>query len=196
MHITVRAAQSGIKHQYDRPTCVPFAVTALHEYTYDVLNGLKKAAEIDLSEEFLYYQCKRLDGLGANSTGTTISAASASLATDGQSLESLCPYKVSGPPGIMTPPNPSAIADGKSRRLLGLQQLTLSISSVRNSLRLSKPVIAVLEWFSNAYLTQLGRIEIPRSADRALGRHAVLIVELEEEPAAGCCLITFKNSWG
>jgi len=196
MHISVRAAQTGVKHQYDRPTCVAFAVTALHEYTHDVLKGLKKASEIDLSEEFLYYHCKRLDGLGPNSTGTTISAASASLAADGQSLESLCPYKVSCPPGLTTPPNPSAFADGKARRLLGLQQLNLSLSSIQNSLTLSKPVIAVLDWFSNAYVTQLGRIEIPRTTDRLLGRHAVLIVELEEEPRGGLCLITFKNSWG
>ena len=90
MHISVRAAQSGVKHQYDRPTCVAFAVTAFHEYAHDVLKGLKKASEIDLSEEFLYYHCKQLDGLGPNSTGTTVSAASASLAANGQSLESLC----------------------------------------------------------------------------------------------------------
>lgn len=196
MYISVRAAQSDVKHQYDRPTCVAFAVTAYHEYAHDVLKGLKKASEINLSEEFLYYHCKQVDGSGPNSTGTTISAASASLATNGQSLESLCPYIVSCPPGVITPPNPKAFADGKLRRLLGLRQLNLSLSSIRNCLMLSKPVIAVLEWFSNAYVTQLGRIEIPRTTERLLGRHAVLIVELEEEPRRGLCLMTFKNSWG
>jgi C1A family cysteine protease len=196
MHISVRGAQSGVKHQYDRPTCVAFAVTAYHEYAHDVLKGLKKASEIDLSEEFLYYHCKQLDGLGPSSTGTTISAASAALAVNGQSVESLCPYKRSCPPGLIPSPTPSAFADGKLRPLLGLQQLNLSLSSIQNCLMLSKPVIAVLDWFSNAYVTQLGRIEIPRTTDRLLGRHAILIVELEEEPRAGLCLITFKNSWG
>lgn len=196
MHFSVRAAQSAVKHQYDRPTCVAFAVTAYHEYAHDVLKGLKKASEIDLSEEFLYYHCKQLDGLGPSSTGTTISAASASLAANGQSLETLCPYNVVRPPGLIAPPNPEAFADGKLRCLLGLQQLNLSLSSIKNALRLSKPVIAVLDWYSNAYVTQLGRIEIPRTTDRFLGRHAILIVELEEQATAGGWLLTFKNSWG
>lgn len=196
MHISVRAGQSGIKNQYDRPTCVAFAVTAFHEYAHDVSNGLKEVAEIDLSEEFLYHQCKRIDGLGTNSTGATISAASASLAADGQCLESLCPYKMSGSAGYMAAPNASAFADGKGRRFLGLQQLSLSLSNIQKSLTLSRPVIAVLDWFSNAYVTQRGRIEIPRTTDRLLGRHAVLIVELEDQPTTGFCLITFKNSWG
>ncbi|MGD1101730.1 MAG: C1 family peptidase [Terriglobia bacterium] len=196
MHISVCATQSAVKNQHDRPTCVPFAVTALHEYTYDVLKGLKKAAEIDLSEEFLYYHCKQRDGLGAISTGTTMFAASASLAMDGQSLEGLCPYQLFLPKVNLVPPTDVALADGKTRLLLGLQQLNLSLSSIRDSLRLSRPAIAVLDWYSNAYLTRLGRIEVPRPTDRFLGRHAVLIVGLEEEPQTGFCMITFKNSWG
>ena len=35
MRLTVRHAQTPVKHQYDRPTCVAFAVTALHEYAVD-----------------------------------------------------------------------------------------------------------------------------------------------------------------
>ena len=57
-------------------------------------------------------------------------------------------------------------------------------------------MIAVVDLYSNAYVTQLGRIEIPRPTDRFLGRHAVLVVELEEEIRAGFGMITFKNSWG
>lgn len=196
MQISVRGTQSVVKNQHDRPTCVAFAVTALHEHAYDVLMGLKKTAEVDLSEEFLYYHCKQRDGLGANSTGTTMSAASASLGTDGQSLETLCPYQPSPPKANLDPPTHIALADGKTRLLLGLHRLKLSLSSVRDSLRHSRPVIAVLNLYSNAYVTQLGRIEIPRPTDRFLGRHAVLIVELEEEIRPGHGMLTFKNSWG
>jgi len=196
MQTSVRGTQSVVKNQHDRPTCVAFAVTALHEHAYDVLKGLKKTAEVDLSEEFLHYHCKQRDGLGANSTGTTVSAACASLGTDGQSLETLCPYQPSPPKANLGPPTRIAVADGKTRLLLGLQRLKLSLSSVRGSLRLSRPVIAVVDLYSNAYVTQLGRIEIPRPTDRFLGRHAVLVVELEEEIRAGFGMITFKNSWG
>ena len=196
MQISVRGNQSVVKNQHDRPTCVAFAVTALHEHAFDVLMGLKRTAEVDLSEEFLYYHCKQRDGLGANSNGTTMSAASASLGTEGQSLETLCPYQPPSPKARLEPPTRIALADGKNRLLLGLQRLKLSLSSVRGSLRHSRPVIAVLDLYSNAYVTQLGRIEIPRPTDRLLGRHAVLIVELEEEIGTGLGMITFKNSWG
>ncbi len=196
MRISVRASQSDVKNQHDRPTCAVFAVTALHEHAYDVLKELKTTAQIDLSEEFLYYHCKKRDGLGTNSTGTTMSTASASLTTDGQSLESLCPYQLSLSKIHLVPPTPAALADARTRLLLGLRRLDRSLSSIRDSLRLSRPVIAVLDWYSNAYITRLGQIEIPRETERFLGRHAVLIVELEEEPRAGLCIITFKNSWG
>jgi len=196
MQISVRGTQSVVKNQHDRPTCVAFAVTALHEHAHDVLKGLKKRAEVDLSEEFLHYHCKQRDGLGAKSAGTTMSAASTSLETDGQSLETLCPYQPSPPKADVDPPTDIALADGKTRLLLGLQQLKLSLSSVRGSLKHSRPVIAVMDLYSNAYVTQLGRIEIPRPTDRFLGRHAVLIVELEEEVRGGLGMITFKNSWG
>jgi Papain family cysteine protease len=196
MQISVRAEQSDIKNQYDRPTCVPFAVTGLHEHANDVLNGPKKTAEIDLSEEFLYYHCKQRDGLGPNSTGTTMSAASASLATDGQSLESLCPYQLSLSKAGPEPPTQVALADGKTRLLVGLKRLNLSLFSIQESLALCRPVVAVLDWYSNAYVTRLGRIEMPQPTDRFLGRHAVLIVEIKGERVGGSCTMTFKNSWG
>jgi len=196
MQISVRGSQSDVKNQHDRPTCVAFAVTALHEHTFDVLKASKKKAEVDLSEEYLYHHCKKRDGLGPNSTGTTMSAASASLTTDGQSLETLCPYQPFLSKVNLVSPTQDALADGKTRLLLGLRRLNLSVSSIRDSLRLSRPVIAVLDWYSNAYVARLGRIEMPGPTDRFLGRHAVLVVELEEEPQAGLCMIAFKNSWG
>ena len=196
MQISVRAGQSDVKNQHDRPTCVAFAVTALHEHAYDVLNGAKARAEIDLSEEYLYYHCKKRDGLNHNSAGTTIVAASASLTTDGHALETLCPYQPFLRKGDSVSPTQAALADGKTRLLPGLRRLNPSLASIRDSLRLSRPVIAVLDWYSNAYLAPKGCIDLPGPADRLLGRHAILVVEYAKEPTSGAWTITFKNSWG
>ncbi len=57
------------------------------------------------------------------------------------------------------------------------------------------PVVAILDLHSNAYLAPAGRLEFPQPGDRPIGRHAILIVELEDfssEPS----VISFKNSWG
>jgi C1A family cysteine protease len=196
VYLSVRGTQSAVKSQQDRPTCVAFAVTALHEHVHDVLQASIKAAEIDLSEEYLHYYCKRHDGLGPNCTGTTVSAASVSLATEGQSLETLCPYQSSVlKPGRVSPTR-AARADGKTRLLPDLRRVDRSLSSIQDFLSRSKPVLAVLDWFSNSYLAKSGLIDMPGPNDRLLGRHAVLIVEIEDETQPGKCMICFKNSWG
>jgi hypothetical protein len=87
MRISTLDRQSAAKNQHDRPTCVAFALTALHEYVLDVLKEAKLMAEIDLSEEFLHCHAKKRDGLGPGCAGTTVAAALASLAAEGQSLE-------------------------------------------------------------------------------------------------------------
>jgi len=197
MLISVKASQGPVRDQHDRPTCVAFAVTALHEHLHLVRTGLDKTVDLDLSEEFLYYHCKQRDGLGVKSTGTTISAASGSLAKQGQSLEALCPYQLRphAPRSKLTPPAPAALADGRTRLLSGLTRLPQSLASVRRSLKAGMPVVAVLDLHSNAYLTVAGQIELPRPGDRPIGRHAVLIVELEDRSGEPC-RIFFKNSWG
>jgi len=196
MLISLRGTQSAVKRQFDRPTCVAFAVTALHEHAYDVLKCSKMTAEIDLSEEFLHYHCKKHDGLGPNRKGTTVAAASTSLAGHGQSLECYCPYHPNLSESTPWTPTGEAYADGKKRRLRGLRRVVGSLSSIRDSLNLAKPLVAVLDWYSNAYVTPSGRIEMPGHDDRFLGRHAVLIVELDDREPVDLCMITFKNSWG
>jgi C1A family cysteine protease len=196
MLISLRGTQSAVKRQYDRPTCVAFAVTALHEHAHDVLKCTRKIAEIDLSEEFLHYHCKKYDGLGPNRKGTTVVAASTSLAAHGQSLERYYPYQSSLSKSPLSRPTREAYADGKIRRLPGLRRLEQSLASIRDSLNLARPVVAVLDWYSNAYVTPSGRIQMPGDNDRFLGRHAVLIVELDEREPVDLCIITFKNSWG
>jgi C1A family cysteine protease len=195
MRLGVRQAQTSVKNQYDRPTCVAFAVTALHEYACDVRTALKNVAQIDLSEEFLHYHCKRRDGL-ARGIGTTIAAAAASLATDGQSLESLCPYRITGSHTSTGSPSVVARTDAKARICAGLRQLGVDIATLEASLRAGTPLVAVMDWYSNSYQARNGRIGVPTTRDRLLGRHAILIVELDDESSAGEYTITFKNSWG
>jgi C1A family cysteine protease len=196
MLFSIRHAQTPAKHQQDRPTCVAFAVTALHEYLRDCRRAGKAVSDIDLSEEFLFHHCKRLDGLAATFTGTTVAAAAVALRDEGQALEVLCPYRASGKSVTPLLPSAEAVADAKGRTLAGLCEVGLTFSSIEDSLRASNPVLAVLDWYSNSYLAPLGRIGLPGPTDRLLGRHAVLIVELDDESQPGECSLGFKNSWG
>lgn len=195
MRHTVRHLQTAVKHQHDRPTCVAFAVTALHEYVCDCMKAGKDIADLDLSEEFLFHHSKRLDGLPKTSLGTTVEAATAALRSEGQAIEVLCPYRAatSVAPLLLSP---QTAADAKTRTFAGLSELDLSLTNVEDSLRASNPVVAVLDWYSNSYLARLGDIGLPAPTDLMLGRHAVLLVELDDESHAGEYRIGFKNSWG
>ena len=79
-----------VKDQGDRPTCVAFAVSSVHEYWRDIFVDNKQSVDLDLSEEFLYYGCKQNDGLPTDA-GTTVTAASDWLGVKGQCVEQLHP---------------------------------------------------------------------------------------------------------
>lgn len=195
VRISIQNKQSSVKNQFDRPTCVAFAVTSLHEYTHDVLRASCARAEIDLSEEFLYFCCKRQDSLPRTCNGTTVAAAAMSLSREGQPHEDLYPYHrhISS---SLKPPSKTARADAKLRKLPGLKLLANDIESIESGLQEGRPIICVTDWYSNSYLAPLGHIHMPEAGDRLLGRHAVLIVEVEKQSESANYSIVFKNSWG
>ncbi len=196
MLLSLRGTQSSVKRQGDRPTCVSFAVTALHEHAYDVLLNTMKTAQTDLSEEFLHHHCKKHDGLAPNANGTTVAAASISLQVYGQPLETLCPYVQSLVNCGLSAPTLDAYKDAKTRLLPGLKRVPTSIASISNCLSQVRPLVGLLDWYSNAYTASSGNIGMPGHNDRYLGRHAILIVELEQKRKVEDCRVTFKNSWG
>jgi C1A family cysteine protease len=93
-------------------------------------------------------------------------------------------------------PGSAAIADAKTRVLTGLRQLKPAFTALEDALKTGVPVVAVMDWYSNSYLAPVGRIETPKAGDRLLGRHAILLVEVEDESRIGEHSIVFKNSWG
>jgi hypothetical protein len=182
-----------VKDQGERPTCVAFAVSALHEYWVDICCASKASIELDLSEEFLFYGCKMRDGLKGTGSGTTLVAASESLVSDGQCLEQLHPYRQKSP--LLSVPSPSAIADGKSRILKALKRQRVELSVVHESLAKNIPVVVAIELFRTAYrVGPSGLLPLPSVGEKRVGRHAVLLLDVEvggpEEK------LVFLNSWG
>jgi C1A family cysteine protease len=182
-----------VKDQGERPTCVAFAVSALHEYWIDICCASKAGIEVDLSEEFLFYGCKMRDGLKGTRSGTTLVAASASLVSDGQCLEQLHPYQQKS--SLVSVPTRSAFADGKSRILKTLVRQKLELALVRESLAKNIPVVAAIELFKSAYRPgPTGLLRLPSAGEKRVGRHAVLIVDVETSGLEE--QMVFLNSWG
>lgn len=190
---SIRQRLAGrVKDQGDRPTCVAFAVSSLHEYWRDVSSGQEDAILLDLSEEFLYYGCKERDGLHG-STGTTIDAASAWLRLKGQCLETFHPYQVSG--GTLRKPSTAAFNDARSKTLRTLARREQKWESLERDLRDEVPVVGVIELFSSAYrVDQRGMLTMPAALEKNVGLHAVLFLEIESDSTEP--QIVFLNSWG
>ena len=170
-----------------------FAVSSLHEYWLDICCGNKDKLDLDLSEEFLFYGCKARDGLKGSGGGTTLVAASQSLELDGQCLEALHPYQRKS--SLLSVPSKAAFADGKGRVLKTLVRLKADLAAVRESLVNNVPVVAAIELFKNAYQAgPAGLLRMPANSERPVGRHAVLIVEVEGTGSEEHLI--FLNSWG
>lgn len=192
MEFSVRQKQSCVKSQLDRATCVAFAATAFHEYQCEVYGGKRDICNLDLSEEFLYYFCKETDG-HQMFEGTTMTAAATVLKSYGQCAEHLLPYNtisIKGPT-----PSAHAMVDAATRVYTSLTRLDVKCRELERALASGAPIIAVAEWYSNSYRAVQGRISMPTISDRHLGRHAVLIVGVNDGNPEGY-QICFKNSWG
>ncbi len=165
-----------------------FAVTALHEHC----NGTSIQTQIDLSEEFLYFRCKQRDGLPV-SGGTKLTAASDALRLDGQCREELHPYQRIGK--LLAVPSVAAVQDAKTRIWGLMKPIDLSLELVKQYVGQEIPVVAAIEIFRTAWCAGPdGLVDIPSLGERAVGTHAVLIIEVEQKGTEE--QVVFLNSWG
>lgn len=181
-----------VKDQRDRPTCVAFAASSLHEYWRDIVVSSQTQVTLDLSEEFLYYGCKKRDGLIGGS-GTSLTAANKSLKVEGQCLEELHPYQsLNGP---LQKPSAMAFTDAATRILDGLVRRETKWDVLENDLRSEFPVIGVIEVFDSARRVDgRGTLNVPLAVEKSLGLHAVLLLEVESKLQEQA--VVFLNSWG
>src|SRR5512146_848362 len=102
--VDLRAGMAPVRNQGGRSTCVSFACTAVREY----LVGAPASTQADLSEQFLYWDCKKVDLLPGS--GTFIRVGMNRLEVDGIPTEVDWPYAPNPIPGNegQDPPPPAA----------------------------------------------------------------------------------------
>ncbi|MGH8980329.1 MAG: C1 family peptidase [Acidimicrobiales bacterium] len=180
--VDLRPTLPPVHDQGLRGTCLAFAVTAGHE----VSRTTGQVTE-DLSEEGLYWGCKRIDRnwLG----GTTFASAAVALGRWGQPSETDWPYHRRRKEGVAY--SPPSRAGGKGWFKSGLRRVTVIVADVRTHLDAGIPVMLGLTLFDTFYRPDpAGHIADPAPGARVKGHHAVLAVGHE----VGELLI--RNSWG
>ena len=190
-----------IRSQGARQTCVAFACLAAFEY---LLGG-----HSDLSEQFLYYQCKQQDGYGR--AGTYLRTGISCLQNLGACDERLDPYQptpnLGDPTDAQDPPSPPAILNALTpqHRSAGTPPPYDDIPPInelllRQALAQGTPVPIVMDTF-DYWHTGPGaawgdiRLPIPR-LDNQLEGHAVCLVGYQtDSDVPGGGYFIFRNSW-
>jgi C1A family cysteine protease len=186
----------AVRNQGNRGTCVAHACAAVREF----LQG-ENSTSSDLSEQFLYWDCKERDGHVGS--GTWIRVGMECLKEDGVCTEQAWPYNPQpiadnegqGPP-------PGGVNDkAKAYRVTGSEKLEPRwVNNLRETLAEGLPIAFSVPvytfWFAQP-TRRSGDIRMPLTTDHNEGGHAMCMVGYEDDhdvPGGGFFLV--RNSWG
>lgn len=180
-HVDLRPGLLPIRNQGRRRSCLAFASSTAHEHRADPGEHL--------CVEYLYFHAvARTPGRNPQG-GTTLDAAAAALAEEGQPVEIAWPYTVDQvspwqPPTIVAALHKTIMKPGK-----------LDIAGVVAALELGTPVVLGLV-ITDAFFRPdlMGRVP-DRTPDIDRGGHAVLAVGHGCDQV-GTPTVLIRNSWG
>ena len=175
-----------VKDQGKIGACTVFAISSIFEYNLKRYTG----EEIDLSESFVYYNVRHLDGKELEDTGSSYQAVIASVGTQGICKESLHPYTSL----LSNAPSDEAYLDGETRRITKAQNVNIKADDIKSAIQEGYPVAISLKIF-DSFNTTTGFVKRPtkseiESAD--FGYHAMVIVGYSDDTK----FFVVRNSWG
>jgi hypothetical protein len=189
-----------VRDQGNRGTCVAFASIAAYEQSL-----FKVGAGHDLSEQFLYWNCKANDGIPTTS-GTFLGIAFPLLKRDGCCLETAWPYvsnPVIGNEG-QGPPTSGSQFGALTFRLPAFRTIPASsVSDYRmellggHTVAFSIPVFN--SWYRSPAVAYSGNLTMPIPGEVRVGGHAMCIVgciDQPDQPQIGGGRFILRNSWG
>ncbi len=184
---------SPIKDQGQLGSCVGFAVTAMKEWQEKIEHeaeleaGKKGKSKVyDLSESWLYWNCKKIDAW-PNEEGTSIRYAMQVLQKIGVPTEKAWPY------------DDVNIGDPKRWATLVARWNTIgsywrvdNLTELKAALNDAPVPIGVACFLEIFYTGADGVVDYPANSNDIYGGHAILAVGYDDATQ----LVKFKNSWG
>ena len=187
-----------VRNQGSRGTCVAHAVIAVREQL-EIAAG--SPAEMNLSEQYVYWWCKAHDGIPKVS-GTYISVGMRCLNETGAPWEEVWPYvsRETGDQGQGPPPAAAANGDPAFRTLRSQQFNRTDITGIKTCLSEGRVVafsIPVFDsWYASSATSRWGKITLPLPGEPADGGHAMALVGYQDDPdAPGGGYFLVRNSW-
>lgn len=188
----------AVRNQGSRGTCVAHAVLSVREQL-EMTAG--SSADIDLSEQFIYWWCKEHDGIPTVS-GTYVVVGMRCLEELGAPLEDTWPYVgyERGDQGQGPPPPAAENGDPGLKTLRTLPLNRTDITGIKTCLAEGRVVafsIPVFDsWYHSSATRRWGKITPPLPRERPDGGHAMALVGYQDDPAApGGGYFLVRNSW-
>jgi len=188
---------SPIKYQGRKGACVAFSAVGLKEWheqkehLAEVADGKRDNRKgipyFDLSEQWVYHNCKKIDGI-PNTSGTYLRTALKVLHKIGVPTEA--GWKYTDSPDIGKPESWSHMVAKWNR--IGSYESINSLQELKSAL-CDSPVMMGMEVFEEMVKSRLvgGVVPMPNKSSRRFGGHAVLAVGFDDKTG----LIKYKNSW-
>lgn len=189
---------SSIKNQGRTPMCVGFAVAATkewqeqQEYLKEKKQGSKykrKESHYDLSESWIYWNCKKIDNF-PDSGGTNIRSAMKVLNKLGVPQEKAWPFTED----MDNPGKPASWSKmtAKWKKIKSYHRIN-NTNELLDYLANHGPLVTgVLVFRTFYYPDNSGHVSMPDSNEDPLGGHALAVVGYDRSQNK----IFFKNSWG
>lgn len=187
-----------VRNQGSRGTCVAHAVLAVRE---QLELAARSPAELNLSEQYVYWWCKAHDNIPKVS-GTYVSVGMRCLADTGAPLEEVWPYVSfeQGDQGQGPPPEAAANGDPAFCTLRTQQLNRTDIGGIKACLHEGRAVafsVPVYDgWYASAATSRWGKITLPLAGEPQNGGHAMALVGYRDDagaPGGGYFLV--RNSW-
>lgn len=188
-----------VRNQGNRGTCVAHAALAIEEHFLNL-----QGAYQDLSEQFLYWNCKRNDGI-PNSEGTWLAIAVPLLQRDGSCLETTWPYNPNPAPGNegQGPAPGRAQLEAITFRIPGYKRISpTSVPDIKSELAKGRCVAFSVpvfnSWLRSRWVAYSGDITMPVPNEIRVGGHAMCMVGYVDmpDPGLGGGRFIIRNSWG
>lgn len=174
------------RDQGPRGTCLAFAVTSAHKARRRCYYNESTA----LSEEYLYWACKEIDGnIGF---GTSLAAAHTALRRRGQAAAHLWPYEPERDNVDPTYRPPTGAAGDGQLRLAALSPIDLGTPAIQAELEFGSIVVLGINLWPAFYQPKHDELTTPNAGDSLGDGHAVAIVGYDDERGA----MLIRNSWG
>jgi hypothetical protein len=192
------AQLSPPRDQGQRSTCVAFASLAVVEQ-----RGMSTGNFQDMSEQFLYWNCKQNDGI-PTLPGTYVGIAFRVLQSDGCCQEPLWLYDPNIIPGneAQAPPPAGAQADAATRRITASKALPpTSVVDIKRELAGGRCVAFSIpvfnSWYLNPVVGSTGDISNPIPGETVVGGHAMAMIGYQDsaDPGLGGGRFLIRNSW-